>query len=273
MALTLGSGPFGHHPAGQFNGSFEGPKHLLYFDEYPRRMRAVLGGETVIDSVRGRLLYESSLPPMLYVPSEDVRQDLLEPTDHSTHCPFKGDASYWTIRAGSKIAENALWGYPEPIESASWLLGYVAPYWDKMDAWYVEEDEIPGHLRDPYHRVDVNDARARVTVRANGELIAESERPKLLFETSLPPRAYIPREDVREELLTPSDSTTHCPYKGTASYWSLRTEGGQTIEDAVWTYTEPLKESAAVAGYVSFFGDGIEMEIDRSGTRDEALAA
>src|SRR3954468_5972680 len=223
MSLTLGSGPFGHHPAGVFNGKFEGPKHLLYFDDFPRRIRAVLGGETVIDTTRGKMLYESSLPPVLYVPIEDVRQDLIEPTDLTTHCPFKGDASYWSVKAGGTVKENVIWGYPEPIESASWLRGYVAAYWREMDAWYQESERVFGRLRAPYHRVDVFGSDARVTVRANGEIVAESARPKLLFETGLPARAYVPLEDVRGEALIPSDTTTICPYKGTATYWSVRT--------------------------------------------------
>jgi uncharacterized protein (DUF427 family) len=272
MSLTLGSGPLGHHPAGDFNGKFEGPKHLLYFVDYPRRMRAVLGGETVIDTVRGKLLYESSLPPVLYVPLEDVRQDLISPTDHTTHCPFKGDAAYWTIDAGGETAENVLWGYPEPIESAPWLQGYAAPFWDRMDAWYEEAEQVFGHLRDPFHRVDVRETDAPVTIRANGEVVAESARAKLLFETGLPPRAYIPLEDVRGDLLEPSDKTTVCPYKGTATYWSVRTTEG-ALEDAVWTYAEPLRESAAVAGHVSFLGDGIDVEVDRDTAATGALAA
>jgi uncharacterized protein (DUF427 family) len=273
MSLTLGSGPFGHHPAGVFNGKFEGPKHLIYFEDHPRRIRAVLGGETVIDTVRGRLLHESGLPAVLYVPLDDVRRDLITPTAHTTHCPFKGDASYWTVSAGGKTAENALWGYPEPIDSAPWLEGYVAAYWDRMDAWYEEAEEIFGHLRDPYHRVDVRAADARVTVRARGEIVAESTRAKLLFETSLPARAYIPLEDVRRDLLEPSDKTSICPYKGTATYWSVRTGSGDLLDDTVWTYAEPLRESAEVAGYVSFLGDGIEVEIDRDAGQDVALAA
>ena len=273
MSLTLGSGPFGHHPGGAFNGTFDGPKHIVYFEDFPRRVRAVLGGETVIDSVRGKLLHESSLPAVLYVPLEDVRQDLIAPTGHTTHCPFKGDASYWTVSVGDKVAENALWGYPDAIDSAPWLAGYVAAYWDAMDAWYEEAEQLSGHLRNPYHRVDVRATDARVTVRANGETVAESETAKLLFETGLPPRAYIPLDDVRRDLLEPSDTTSVCPYKGTATYWSVRTGAGDTLADVVWTYTEPLRESAEVAGYLSFLGDGIEVEIDRGAQQNVALAA
>ena len=263
MALSPGTGPFAHRPAGQTNFRIEGPAHRLYLDDYPRRIRAELGGETVIDTVDGKLLYESSLSPVLYVPQADVRADLIEPTDHTTHCPFKGDASYWTVR-GNTVAENALWGYPEPIAEAAWLLGYVAAYWGRFDAWYEEEERI-NRIRDPYHRVDIRPTAAHVTVRAHGEVIAESAQARLLFETGLPPRAYLPLADVRGDVLVANANTTYCPYKGTATYWSVRA-GGRTIEDAAWTYAEPYDESAAAAGLISFLADGVEVEIDRSAT-------
>jgi uncharacterized protein (DUF427 family) len=272
MSLTVGTGPFGHHPAGDLNSRIEGPKHTLYFEDYPRRMRAVLGGETVIDTVRGKLLWESSIAPVLYVPIDDVRADLIEPTSHSTHCPFKGDASYWTVRAGDRVAENALWTYREPIDSAPWLLGYVAAYWDKMDAWYEEAERLEGKLRDPYHRIDVRDADARVTVRAGGQVIAESRRPKLLFETGAPPRVYLPFEDVRSEAIVASSTSTHDQYKGTAAHWSVRHDGG-LIEDALSVIAEPLPEAEALAGLASFGGEGIEVELEREPASELTAAA
>src|SRR3954469_294534 len=265
MSLTMGSGPLAARPAAS-NYSIDGPAHRILFEPHPRRIRAVLGGRTVVDTVRGHLLHESNILPVLYVPFDDLDAELLEPTDHTTHCPFKGDASYWTVRAGDRVAENAVWTYREPIESAAWLAGYVAAYWDAMDAWLEEDEQLTGRLRDPYHRVDVLRASARVTVRAGGEPIAASERPLLLFETGLPPRAYLPLDDVRRDLLVPSDKTTHCPYKGTASYWSVRTESG-LLEDVAWSYADPIPESAVIAGLVSFLGDAIEVEIDRAGVR------
>jgi uncharacterized protein (DUF427 family) len=265
MALTLGSGPLGHHPAGVLNSRIEGPKHVLYFEDYPRRMRARLGDETVFDTTRGKLLYESSLPPVLYVPLEDVGQDLLEPTGHRTHCPFKGDAAYFSV--GS--SQNAFWTYPDPIESASWLRGYVAAYPSAFDAWYEEDEELLGGLvRDPYHRVEVLSASARVTVRANGVVVAESARPKLVYETSHPVRAYLPLEDVRQDLLEPSETTSICPYKGVATYWSIG-----SLTDVAWTYSNVLPESGAAGGLVSFLGDGVEVEIDRRAAVSPARAA
>ena len=254
MSLTTGTGPFSGRRRGAFNSRIEGPAHLLYFESYERRMRAVKDGETVLDTTGGMLLYESNIHPVLYVPEADVRQDLLTPSDHTTHCPFKGDASYSHV--GS--AENAIWTYREPIESASFLRGYMAPYWHLMDAWFEEDEELTTRFRDPYHRIDMRESSARVTVRANGEVVAESERPLLLFETGLPVRAYLRRDEVRADL-EPSDKTTVCPYKGIASYWSV----GE-LEDVVWTYRDPIPEARAIEGLVSFRGDGIEVEIDRS---------
>jgi uncharacterized protein (DUF427 family) len=254
MSLTLGSGVLGRDPAGSFNTSIDPPGRLLYFEPFPRRIRGLIGGETVIDTVAGRLLYEAGLKPVLYVPEEDVRADLVERTDHSTHCPFKGDAAYWTANG----VENALWGYPEPIETASWLRGYVAPRWGAFDAWFEEDEQLDRGLRDPYHRIDVRESDARVTVRVAGKTVAESSRPRLLFETGLPARAYLPLEDVNQELLTPTGTSSVCPYKGTASYWSV---GGR--DDVAWSYRGPIPEAAAIDGLVSFLGDGVEVEIDR----------
>jgi uncharacterized protein (DUF427 family) len=253
MSLTLGTAPFSSKRRGLLNSRIEGPAHLLYFEPYERRMRALLDGETVIDTTAGMLLYESNIPPVLYVPWDDVRQGLLTRTDHTTHCPFKGDATYWSAGA----AENAIWGYEQPIDSAAWLLGYVAPYWHMFE-WLEEDEPLHTRLRDPYHRIDVRVTAAQVTVRANGEAVAESSRARLLFETGLPPRAYIPLEDVRQDLLEPSDKTSLDPYKGTASYWSVNGAG-----DAAWTYRDPTPEAGAIEGLVSFEGDGVEVEITR----------
>jgi uncharacterized protein (DUF427 family) len=254
MSLTLGTAPLSSRRRGHLNATIEGPAHTLYFEPYERRMRAELDGETVIDTTRGMLLYESNIGPVLYVPLEDVREEALTRTAHTSHCPFKGDATYWSIGEH----ENVLWGYEDPIESAEWLRGYVAPYWDRFDAWYEEDERLRSKFRDPYHRIDVRPTAARVTVRANGETVDESGRALLLFETGIPARAYIPREDVREDLLTRTDSETVCPYKGVASYWSI----GE-LEDVAWSYRDPIPEAAAIEGLVSFMGDGVEVEIAR----------
>lgn len=256
MSLTLADGPLSTRRPSDVNYRVEGPERLLYLANFPRRVRAVLAGATVLDTRRGRLLHESGLLPTLYVPEEDVDSTLLEPTDHTTHCPFKGDAAYWTVTAAGHRAENAVWSYPQPLPAASWLRGYQAVDWEAMDAWYDEEEQVHGHLRDPFHRVDVRAASGRVRVLAGEEVVAESSRAKVLSETGLPNRYYLPRDDVRAAL-RPSDTSTVCPYKGTASYWSTATS-----TDVAWSYEKPLEDSLKIEGHVSFDHDDISVEVD-----------
>jgi uncharacterized protein (DUF427 family) len=253
MSLTLGTGPLGTKPAGDFNFGWDDvPAHRLFFEPFPRRVRTMIGDRVVLDSVRGRLLYESNIGPVLYVPIEDLDPELLTDSDHATHCPFKGDASYWHL-AG---VENAVWTYREPLEAAAWLEGYASLYWEKADAWFVEDERVFHRLRDPYHRVDVFEASRPVTVRLDGETIAHSERAKLLYETGLAPRVYVPGADVVPGLLAPSDKRTRCPYKGEATYWNVG-----ALENGAWSYESPLPESHAIAGHLSFDGEGIEVEL------------
>ncbi len=253
--------PLSSAPPETVNYRLEAPPHRLLFDPFPRRVRAMFAGEAVLDTTRGMLLHESNLLPQLYVPQEDVNAELLEPSGHSTHCPFKGDAAYWSLVVGDNTAENAVWSYPEPGEAAMWLRGYVAPYWAPMDAWFDEDEEVHGHLRDPYHRVDARPSSRHVEVYAGDELVAETRRPVVLSETGLPNRFYIPAEDVRSEVLEPSDTHTVCPYKGTASYRSLRTPTG-LIQDAAFCYPEPNDGVRGVAGLLCFLADGVETRTD-----------
>ena len=253
MSLTLGTGPLGTQPGGAFNFGWDGaPAHRIYFEPFPRRVRAMVGDRVVLDSVRGALLHESNIPPVLYVPIEDIDPELLRGSDHSTHCPFKGDASY--LHLGE--IENAVWTYRDPIDSAQWLEGYASLYWDRADAWFIEDERVFHRIRDPYHRVDVYEASRAATVTLHGEVIARTERAKLLFETGLPPRVYVPGADVVPGLLTPSDKRTRCPYKGEATYWNV---GG--TENGAWSYESPLPESEGVRAHLCFDGEGIEVEL------------
>jgi uncharacterized protein (DUF427 family) len=262
MTLTIGTGPFGDQGDKTFNFEVRAPRdHVLFFEGSPRRVRVMFGGETVADSRRVKLMHEQGHLPVYYFPRGDVRRDLLEATGHTTHCPFKGDASYWSVRVGESVVENAVWGYPEPIDSAPPLADYLAFYWRMMDHWYEEDEEIFVHPRDPYHRVDVLESSRHVKVSVNGEVVAETERPKILFETGLPPRYYIPPEDVREEALVPSDKETQCPYKGVASYYSVEADG-RRVEDLVWYYAEPIPEAAKIKGHLAFFNEKVDLEVD-----------
>jgi uncharacterized protein (DUF427 family) len=259
MSLTLGSGPLAGTPGGAFNFSLDGaPRHRILFESFAPRLRGLLDGHVVVDTVGARLLHETAIAPVAYVPLDDVDASVLSRTDTRTHCPFKGDASYWTVTVGDRVVPDALWAYEEPQPEAPWLRGFGAFYWDRLDEWYVEDERVP-RLRDPYHRVEVLPSTREVVVRAGGVEVARSARPRMLFETSAPPRAYVPVEDVAEGVLVESSRRTTCPYKGEARYWSVAVDG-RVLEDAAWSYDAPLREAEAVAGCVSFDGEGVEVE-------------
>ncbi len=156
-----------------------------------------------------------------------------------------------------KTAENAVWSYEEPIESVPEIKDYVSFYWKMMDAWYEEDEEIFLHPRDPYKRVDVIQSSRHVRIIAGGETLAESARPRLLFETGCPTRYYFPEEDVRMALLISSEKTSICPYKGEAVYWSARA-GGEVFEDVVWSYPGPISECPKIKGLLSFYNERVD---------------
>ena len=261
MALTVGSGPLGSTPAGTFNRDLPPLKGLIYFEDFPRRIRARFAGETVVDSRRAKLLHEHRLLPVLYFPEEEVRTDLLEPSDHTTTCPWKGEARHHTLRVGEAVAENAAWSYPEPIEGAPPLAGHVAFYFDRLDEWLEEDEPLIVHVRDPYHRTDVLDSSRHVRVEIGGETVAESTSTRVLFETGLPPRWYFPREDVRAEVLGPSDTVTGCAYKGHASYHSVRIADAEET-DVVWYYREPLRDAERIRDRLCFFNERVDLYVD-----------
>ncbi len=256
MTLTLGTGPLAGGAPDTTNYTLEGPRNKLLLTAFPRRIRAMLAGRTVVDSERAVLLHESNIFPVLYFPIEDLATDLLTRTDHSTHCPFKGDASYWTITAGDTIAANAIWGYETPIESASWLAGLVAIEWGRMDHWYDEDDEIFGHIRDPYHRVDARPTSRRYQVHVDSRLVADTTQAFVVSETGGDNRIYIPAADVRTDDLRRSDTTTHCPHKGDTVYWH---HAPTDSNDVAWSYPAPLEEATRIAGHLCFDGPNVTL--------------
>jgi uncharacterized protein (DUF427 family) len=242
---------------GRESGFKTNPEYRIAFEPSPRRVRVKFGDTFVADSTHAHLLFETRHLPVYYFPRADVRLDLMSPTEHHTFCPYKGKASYWTIAAGGRQAGNAVWGYPDPYDEVAAIRDFVAFYWDRVDHWYEEDEEIFVHPRDPYKRVDVVNSARPVRVVLGGETVAETRRARFLFETRLPTRYYIPPEDVRMDLLLPSDKLTRCPYKGEARYWSAKI-GDQLFEDIVWSYPEPIPECPKIKGYVCFFNERVD---------------
>ena len=238
------------------------PDYKVTLEASPRRVRVKFNGETIADSSAAHLLFETRHLPVYYFPRADVRMDLLTPTDHHSFCPYKGTASYWTIRVGDRASENAVWGYPDPFDEVPALKDFVAFYWDRVDGWYEEDEEIFVHPRDPYKRVDAIASSRHVRVILGGETVADTKRARFLFETRLPTRYYIPQEDVRMDLLVPSDKTTACPYKGKARYWSVKV-GDEVFPDIVWSYPDPIAEIPKIKGHLCFFNELVdEISVD-----------
>ena len=148
--------------------------------------------------------------------------------------------------AGFRLADEDLAGYVE--------LDFVA-----FD-WFEEDERVIGHPRDPFHRVDVRRSSRPIRIEIDGEVIAETTDARLLFETQLPTRFYLPREDVQAELQA-TESSSYCPYKGEASYWSLEA-GGRVFEDVGWTYREPLPDAVSIKGLVAFWDDQVDVFLD-----------
>jgi uncharacterized protein (DUF427 family) len=233
------------------------PDYRITFERSPRRVRVQFNGEWVADSTAAHLLFETRHLPIYYFPRADVRMDLLRATEHHTYCPYKGTASYWSIAVGNRVSENAVWGYPEPFAEVAAIENYVAFYWDRVDHWFEEDDEIFVHARDPYKRVDVVNSSRRVTVIVDSETVADTTRARFLFETRLPTRYYIPPEDVRRDLLVPSEKITDCPYKGTARYYSVKI-ADRVFPDIVWSYPKPIAECPKIKGYLCFFNEHVD---------------
>jgi uncharacterized protein (DUF427 family) len=223
-----------------------------------KRVRVYLAGRLVADTLHPVLVWEIPYYPAYYLPLADVRAELIA-TGKTEHSPSRGEAEIYDVRVDGATAEAAAWRYPDsPLEA---LRGLVRFDWQAMDEWLEEDEPVYTHPRDPYKRVDILASSRRVRVEVDGVAVAESDRPHILFETGLPPRYYLPLPDVRTELLRPSDTQTHCPYKGTASYWTLDT-GRDVHPDIVWIYRTPLPESQKVAGLACFYNEKVDIYVD-----------
>ncbi|GAB3504377.1 DUF427 domain-containing protein [Amycolatopsis cihanbeyliensis] len=220
-----------------------------------KRVRAVFGGTVVADTTAPLLVWEVPYYPTYYVPRADVRTDLSTPSGRTTRSPSRGEGHVSTLRVGDREAVDAVTEYPDsPLEQ---LRDHVRLEWSAMDAWFEEDEEVYTHPRSPYVRLDILPSSRRVRVEIDGVTVADTRGPRLLFETGLPTRYYLPKTDVRLDLLEPSDTVTHCPYKGRTEYFSV---GEHT--DIAWSYRTPLPESTRIAGLVAFADERVDVYVD-----------
>lgn len=184
----------------------------------------MIGDRTVVDSRRVQLVWEHACYPWWYFPTADVEASL-------------------------------------PTSTVGELPDHVKVDWSAVERWFEEDVEVFVHPRDPYRRIDALPSSRHVVVRVDGEVVADSIRPVILYETGLPPRYYLPPDDVRLDLLAPSDTTTGCPYKGFARYWTA-TINDRAHPDLVWEYDDPLPESAPIKGLLCFYDEKADVEVD-----------
>ena len=222
----------------------------------PKRIRVYFAGQVVADSTHAYLLREGG-PPVYYFPESDVKTALFTSSEEVRNAPLRGDASFWSIKVGNRLAENAVWTHRTPVKGAEFLKGYVAFEWNKMDAWFEEKDQVFVHARDPFLRIDTIATDRHVKVVLNGVTVAESDAAVILLEPGQPIRYYLPIADTRVELLRPSDTTSRCPYKGLANYYSMEV-GGKLFEDVIWSYRAATLESGKVAGMVAFYNERVD---------------
>jgi uncharacterized protein (DUF427 family) len=228
-----------------------------------KRVRAYLGSELVADTRSPLLVWENPNYPAYYFPARDVVAELI-PAGPTERQPHLGTAEILHVKTAAGTADEAARRYPDcPVAE---LRDAVRLDWAAMTEWLEEDEPVYTHPRDPHKRVDILASSRHVRIVLDGVTVAESGQPRILFETGLPPRYYLPLSDLRMDLLRPSDRTTHCPYKGAASYWSVdttaATPGGRVHADIVWIYRAPLPESQKVAGLACFYNERVELHVD-----------
>ena len=225
-----------------------------------RRVKVEFNGEVIAETHNGMLMIESPYEIHYYFPQEDVRTEFLVDNGVINESKYKGNAQVFSVKVGDKVADDAAWTYPDTKEKRPDMRGYYAFDWHKMDAWYEENEEIIGHPRNPYHRVDTIQSDRHIRIEVEGITVAESTRPVLLFETGLPTRYYIPKDDVTVET-TPTETHTICPYKGVADYWQFEIDG-KDYQDLIWGYHQPFNESLKIKDLVAFYDEKVDVYVD-----------
>ena len=223
-----------------------------------KRVRVVFENVVVADSRATLLLRSDRFLPTYYFPRHHVRAEHLTLAPAATNHPLGGRTEHFTLAVGERRAEAAAWTFPDPIVPAlAALQDHIAFVWPAMDTWFEEDEEVFKHARDPKVRVDALQSSAHIQVGLAGLTIADSHRPVVVFERDLPVRYYLPMDDVRLDVLRFSTTTSRCPYKGLASYWSAAI-AGQEYPDIAWTYRDPVPEMPKLTGLVAFYPERVE---------------
>jgi uncharacterized protein (DUF427 family) len=230
-----------------------------HIEPVPRRVRAVLAGVTVLDTLRARYVWEWPPYPQFYIPLADVAPGVLLDEDHAQRLS-RGTARRHALQVDDVRRPAAARVYG--ADALPGLADHVRFEWDALDAWYEEDEQVYVHPRSPYARVDALRSSRPVRIEVDGVVLAEAASSVVVFETGLPPRHYLDRTALRTEHLEPSATVTACPYKGTTGgYWSALV-GGQLHADLAWSYTFPTRELLPIAGLVAFYNERVDLFVD-----------
>jgi uncharacterized protein (DUF427 family) len=257
MGLSWQQGPLAPGAIGRFLVPDPLPDRLLYAEPLRRRMRVRFGGAWIADSEDVVLLHEPGRYPVAYFPLSDITPDVLQPSEYSTRHRDLGPTSWYTVQAGGQGTRRAAWQHTGLPGYASELKGRAAFAWRAMGAFYEEDERVVGHAADNYHRIDIRQTSRHLVVRSGDQVIADSTRPLVLYESGFAPRWYVPRLDVDEAALTPVPGQTFCPYKGLASYYDVA-----GAHQAAWSYLDAWPEVRRISGLISFQPDKIPVQID-----------
>ena len=230
-----------------------------HVEPVPRRIRAVLSGQTIVDTVNAHYVWENPAYPQYYIPLGDVVDGVLVDEGTTQETPL-GDVVHHELRVGKlRIPQAARVLSSAKVEG---LDDTVRFEWSAFDAWYEEDEQVFVHPRSPYVRVDAIRSTRRVRIEEKGVVLAESDSPVLVFETGLPTRYYLNRTDVDFTKLVASDTVTSCPYTGTTTgYWSSRI-GGRLHPDIAWTYDFPTAALLPIAGLIAFYNEKVDIVLD-----------
>ncbi|KAK7033250.1 hypothetical protein R3P38DRAFT_2921611 [Favolaschia claudopus] len=235
-----------------------------HIEDCLKRIRVLFGGEIVVDTRKAKLVWETRYYPTYFFPHSELPQKYLQLA--SEH-PTNGDTYDLVVNSvdgknkdKEKRASGAVTMYSSP--SHQHLNGLLKITFSAADAWFEEDEQVYVHPKDPYKRVDVLASSLHIRVEIDGVEIASSRTPKLLFETGLPVRTYLPKTDCRLDLLIPSELTTACPYKGEAHYYHVQVSPTKRLDNVVWWYRNPNLECAAINGLVAFYDEKVDVFVD-----------
>jgi uncharacterized protein (DUF427 family) len=230
-----------------------------HVEPVPRRVRALLGSHTVLDTTGALYVWEWPYYPQFYIPLEDVRTGVLVDEKVTQHSPL-GPVSLHGVRWGDIHRPHVAKVHRQ--SSVDTLSGTVRFDWSALDSWFEEDEEVFVHPRNPYVRVDALRSTRSVRVELEGVLLAESGSPVIVFETGLPNRYYLNRTEVDFTHLVPTATVTACAYKGTTSgYWSVCV-GGKVHPDLAWAYDFPTRQVEPITGMIAFYNERVDISVD-----------